>query len=234
MKHSLKKKYGRNLRKKEHKTLYQLLKKFSYLLSAYNQNPKHDIAYWYGERPLNGLLATAAWKLKSGWSLEEFKAYRRKRKGEKKTPGRGDLWLGVSDKKNECFTIEAKVWEPESFDDESKVIEGTEKRIGSALKQLSQIRARSYRVGRPAAVCYVAPCLKKSGMAQRLGQITKLFRDVVRALAADKRTVVASFWYDSRKSMPTYQRHTGKKVYYCYPGLIVAIRFMQGWPRLKK
>ncbi len=228
----MRKLYGKSRNEKAHRRLTTLLRKFGQLLTRYN-DPKEDIAYWYGERALTGLLAGASWQFKSGWSLEEFKTHRRKRKGAKKTPGLGDLWLGVSDKKNDCFTIEAKVWEPESFDDESEVIKGTKKGIRSALKQLSQLRS-SYRVGRPAAVCYVAPCLKKSGMAQKLGQIIKLFQAIVRAFEADKRTVAASFWYDSMKSMPTYRRHTGKKVYYCYPGLIVVIRYMQGWPHLKK
>ena len=60
-------------RKPPKDTLRRVLKNFCQCLENYDY-PKNDIAYWYGERALTGLLASAAWKVRGGWSLEEFAA----------------------------------------------------------------------------------------------------------------------------------------------------------------
>ncbi len=53
-----------------------LLQMWALLLDYYDtpdQSPDdRDIAYWYGEQTLNGVLAAAAWKVPGGWSLQEF------------------------------------------------------------------------------------------------------------------------------------------------------------------
>src|SRR2546426_9391436 len=59
-----------------------LLRRWSNLITyttAGEEDDEDDVPYWYGERPLTGLLAAAAWRHRQGWSLEEF-AGRRDRK----------------------------------------------------------------------------------------------------------------------------------------------------------
>jgi hypothetical protein len=76
------------------------------LLDAYTKlcGSDVDVAYWYTERSLSGLLASAAWRVPCGWSLVEFSADRGKKANESR--GSGDLWLGIGE---EEFTVEAKL-----------------------------------------------------------------------------------------------------------------------------
>jgi hypothetical protein len=58
-----------------------------------------DVAYWYGERALTGLLAAAAWRTnKYWWSIEEFTGKRhvdpRLRKSRTNGAGRGEAICG--------------------------------------------------------------------------------------------------------------------------------------------
>jgi hypothetical protein len=80
------------------------------MLAYYDDPPprpaERDIAYWYGERPLNGLLAAAAWQVPGGWSLPEFTTAEPPQAEEPPTLRRGDLWLGFA---QATFTVEAKV-----------------------------------------------------------------------------------------------------------------------------
>jgi len=78
-----------------------ILKEFGKLLDEYNSSD--EVAYWYGERALTGLLAAAAWRIKDGWSIEEFTGLRRT--GERQNSGKGDVWIGIQRK---TFTVEAK------------------------------------------------------------------------------------------------------------------------------
>jgi len=80
-------------KKSPNPTLRKVLKKLCYCLKCYD-DPKNDIAYWYGERAISGLLASAAWMVRDGWSLEEFTGQRKKGR-RKNASGKGDLWLGV-------------------------------------------------------------------------------------------------------------------------------------------
>jgi hypothetical protein len=135
-----------------------LLGKWLTLLSEYESvDPRNpDLAYWYGERPLTGLLGAAAWQI-GGWSLEEFGAGRWKKRLAETRQGRGDLWLGCTrgDATGEV-TVEAKIlWAYQDAHDTLKT--ELDKRLKRARKQLRQLEPPD-RVGEPFAVCYVVPC----------------------------------------------------------------------------
>lgn len=135
-----------------------VLGKWLNLLNEYESvdSSDKDLAYWYGERPLTGLLGTAAWQL-GGWSLEEFGAVRWKKRSGETRRGRGDLWLGCTrgNVTGEA-TVEAKIhWADQNETDtvRTKLVD----QLNRARKQLRQIES-TYRVGQPFAVCYVVPC----------------------------------------------------------------------------
>ncbi len=48
-----------------------LLREWMRLFREHEGNDE-DVAYWYGERALTGLLSAAAWKVQYWWALEEF------------------------------------------------------------------------------------------------------------------------------------------------------------------
>jgi len=133
--------------------LRKVLKKLCHCLKQYD-DPKKDIAYWYGERALTGLLASASWMTRTGWSLEEFTGQRRNGR-RKNGSGKGDLWLGVAGKE---YTIEAKVTWPTQVSDVSKWKTTVSKKLLRASNQLDAL-APIYRCGKPLAVCYVVPAI---------------------------------------------------------------------------
>jgi hypothetical protein len=124
-----------------------------------------DLACWYGERPLTGLLGAAAWQL-GGWSLEEFCADRRKKHSDETCHGRGDLWLGSNRSDTSgAATVEAKVlWAYQNSLDAVRT--GLNDQLKQARKQLRQIKPTD-RVGQPFAVCYVVPCYAGPESKQR-------------------------------------------------------------------
>jgi hypothetical protein len=80
-----------------------LLQEWSRCLDDYDRPTwtQRDVAYWYGGRALNGLLAAAAWRLRGEgtrdiWALEEF--------GEGFRNRQGDMWLAIG---SGIFTIRA-------------------------------------------------------------------------------------------------------------------------------
>ena len=136
----------------------EVLRKWLWLLEQYEEvdSPDPDVAYWYGERPLTGLLGTAAW-LVNGWSLEEFGADRwKKRKGELHR-AYGDLWLGCNHGQPLAnATVEAKICWIEQTNIETTVRE-LKGKLNNARKQLRQL-IQMHRVGTPVSVCYAVPC----------------------------------------------------------------------------
>ncbi len=123
----------------------ELLHNFSTL----NDKEERDVPYWYGERPLTGLLAAAAWRLENGWSLEEFSTLRGQE--EDATKGRADLWMGIG---NESYTVEAKLTWPQGGVEAA--IHRIRNRLREARTQLRNIEA-GYHEGVPLSVCYVVP-----------------------------------------------------------------------------
>lgn len=130
-----------------------VLQEFGKLLEEYNSTD--DVAYWYGERALSGLLAATAWRTRAGWSLEEFSGLRRT--GGRQNSGRGDVWIGIG---RRTFTVEAKILWPQG--PLKTAIADTRKLLDEAGNQLDSLDAK-YQADVPAAVCYLVPELNLKG-----------------------------------------------------------------------
>ncbi len=127
------------------------LRRFGDLMDKYERiSRKHnggDVAYWYGERALTGLLAATVWQLNGGWSLEEFLGFRGSRLGRR--AGRGDAWIGV---REAWYTVEAKqVFVGATPRD---AIRRVEEELADARKQLRGLH-RDFRGKKGLALCYV-------------------------------------------------------------------------------
>ncbi len=155
-------------------TWKKLFEQWLAMLSSYEQENTQpfDAAYWYGERPLTGLLGAATWKL-GGWSLEEFGTGRHKKRGKRKTrSGRGDLWLSLEGHR---ATIEAKIhWPDKTFSDALKRLD---EHPTKAKKQLHELSSEC-RTENAFSVCYVVPWFRDAGKSKNRG------KDVLNRLAA--------------------------------------------------
>jgi len=178
--------------------------------SERRNDEKEDFAHWYGERPLTGLLASAAWTIKGGWSLEEFAAKRGKR--QQNGSGRGDLWLGTGKR---CYTVEAKLDWPQSG--WRRAVALAEQRLQEAEKQLGSL-VKEYRWGEAVALCYLVPCLNTKRASSKPSNVKKLFWKTSEVFARNGALVA------------TY-RPPRKIVYgaHAYPGVIV-IAEVHEWP----
>jgi len=132
------------------RTLLQFWGNLINTYSFYDEVPNEpDVPYWYGERPLTGLLAAAAWMMPEGWSLEEFSTVRGE--GKKSGRGRGDLWIGWG---KTTYTIEAKIsWCAGNSKDSAQDIR---KKLQLAARQLRTLDRR-YAPGIHVALCYAVP-----------------------------------------------------------------------------
>jgi hypothetical protein len=197
-------------RRRQHRELRKLFAAMADRIEDYD-SPPHDTGYWYGERALTGFLAAAAWSLPHGWSLEEFTGLRMS--GKKNGNGRGDLWVGID---NTSYTIEAKaVWPGGSVEN---AIKGAEAKINAAASQLRQLH-KTYRVGKPLALCYIIPALNTKGKFAGSKSIKDFFTEMPKKLS-DSRTAVASLWYEQKPP-----RHSG----HIYPGVVLVARTLPGW-----
>jgi len=136
----------------------RVLRRWGQLLDDYSwvfERPR-DQAYWHGERPLTGLLATAAWSARDGWALEEFGTPRGT--GARRRAGRGDLLFGIG---QHTFTVEAKMaWlTSNTAGAQAKVT----RKLSVAKRQLRSLD-RSYCSGRLVALCFVAPYLTRAAV----------------------------------------------------------------------
>lgn len=145
----------------------QLLSGFAKLLDEYNEDPQKDVAYWYGERALTGLLAAAAWRLDQGWSLEEFAA-----KGRRRGTRRGDLSIGTNGAR---FTVEAKYFWIGS--DTSGVPGKAFTELNVAREQLCNLE-EEYQEGFPVGLSYIIPELPESEQRATV----QIFKDLPRKL----------------------------------------------------
>lgn len=114
---------------------------------------EHDLPYWYGERPLTGLLASAAWKLRAGHALEEFATIR----GPVRRAGAGriDAYIVLN---KVWYQIEAKMAWP--ADSSAKATQRATSRVSHALSQAAdQLNDvdKTYYGNWGLAVCYVVP-----------------------------------------------------------------------------
>ncbi len=190
----------------------RLIHKWAGLLDAW-ENTANDLAFYYGERALTGMLAAAAWQLSGGRALEEFSALRtRKGSGIKSKAGRGDLWLFLAKK---WFTIETKVLWPGSYG--KKTIRAINGELDTARSQLRKLD-RAYRDGYPVAICWVVPELSITGRWSTNEAIDRFFSQIIEELA-DEKTLVASY----RPSRERRQVALNKRK--LYPGVILVGRY---------
>lgn len=197
-------------KRNQHIQLRQLFAAMARRIEDYD-SPPTDTGYWYGERALTGFLAAAAWSIRDGWSLEEFTGLRMT--GRKKGNGRGDIWVGIGRK---YFTIEAKaVWPGGNVEN---AIKGAEAKLSDASSQLRQLH-KTYRLGKPVALCYIIPDLNTKGKFADSKTIKEFFTTMPEKFG-DLRTAVASFWYDQKAPC-----HNGR----IYPGVIVVARILPSW-----
>lgn len=203
--------------------LRKVLKKFCHCLKHYDTSKK-DIAYWYGERALTGLLASAAWMVRSGWSLEEFTGKRRKGRRANGS-GKGDLWLGVG---NTEYTIEAKVTWPTQVNDVTKWKKTVNGKLSKASNQLSALES-TYRCGKPVAVCYVVPAIPSGNKELTNKTFSAAMREFAKAMTeANTHTEVIACWLNNVMNAPKDPTSKlGKR--YAYPGIAVVVRHRDIW-----
>jgi hypothetical protein len=162
-----------------------LLRRWADLLDDYGsaeRGQQRDYASWYGERPLTGLLASAAWRLTDGWGLEEFASPRGS--GSRARVGRGDLWLGTNGGR---YTVEAKItWASRDWTVAKSYVL---RRLAQARKQLRSLH-RDYRYGDLVALCYVVPQPSATRSASRVADA--LFKNLP-AYFADDPYLVATY-----------------------------------------
>jgi len=182
-------------------TWAQLIERFD--SSEETQRPLKDVAYWYGERALTGLLAAAAWKSPGWWALEEFtgKRYVDPRLKSKRTGSvgaRGDLWLGLHVHRGSwtqyCYTIEAKQsWTGRHAE---AILTAIETQLGKAKMQLRRLDP-VFRWGYPMAVCFHIPAIHtKTAIAWNA---PKVFAEVADALRNRSNTIIAAVWRSHSK-----------------------------------
>lgn len=191
-----------------------LLHEWFKLIDRYSDNKELDVPYWYGERALTGLLASAAWRKKKGWALEEFSAERGGR--SRKRNRRGDLWLGVGDAQ---FTIEAKIYWPQK--DTRSAVKGVKRKLNEAKKQLYCLSTK-YQVGLPFSVCYVVPWPRVSDNKSNLTDRNALLEHVAQSFGSEN-CVVGKYVCQGHP-----RKHGGR----AYPGVLLIAR-QERWKRRK-
>jgi hypothetical protein len=150
---------------------------------------KRDIAYWYGERPLNGLLAAAAWKVPGGWALPEFTTEEPPQEEPQSKGQRGDMWLGFE---RATFTVEAKVvWVQSTIED---AVEEIKRQLTCAHDQLTTLYKdhSCYCEGFPMAVVYSVPWFPANSQFAKESSMRDFFRDIPNEFA-DPTTVTAGY-----------------------------------------
>jgi hypothetical protein len=173
----------------------QLLETYRKLLDTYDnlkpyykseRETRRDVAYWYGECTLTGLLAAAGNKVPGGWALVEPADEKISDPHEKAPRGRTDMWLGLAEYE---FTVEAKLVWPEGTIENAvdlgwKAIGMANDALCVADEQLDKLSC-DYRVGHPMAVVYVVPGFKNT-RPMREGSIKEWFANIADALAKDE------------------------------------------------
>lgn len=163
-----------------------LLREWIELLHSYstpNGEGERDVPYWYGERSLTGLLAAAAWRLKNGWSLEEFSTLRGQE--EEARVGWADLWIGIG---GESFTVEAKLTWPEG--DSESAAERIRERLNEARDQLRAIE-NAYREGEPFSVCYIVPWPRVRNQGNNMPEAIEQMKEIAQIFQKRVKSFIA-------------------------------------------
>lgn len=110
-------------------------------IERYCRLTDEDAPYWYNERANISLLAGAAWRC--GWvALEEFSC-EKKNRGQKKKPGRSDLWM-MSDFDTEELVESKYRWMALRS---PKFVELAEQTIDSACRDVKKVRDTGWPTG---------------------------------------------------------------------------------------
>ena len=164
----------------------KLLEAYRKLLDTYdNLKPYYksdrethrDVAYWYGECALTGLLAAAGNKVPGGWALVEPADEKISDPNEKTPRGWTDMWLRLVEYE---FTLEAKLVWPEGTIENAgnlrrkaiPMVEMVEDALRVADEQLDKLSC-DYRIGHPMAVVYVVPGFKNTRACLQSPTITR-------------------------------------------------------------
>jgi hypothetical protein len=192
-----------------------------------------DVAYWYGEQTLNGVLAAAAWKIPGGWSLQEFTGRTSPQTQERSNADsceeqsmrrRGDMWLGF-EKREDSFAIEAKVaWVGLNVKQACKEVQ---RRFACAHNQLTTLYAthRQYCYGHPMAVVYAVPEIPTGDIPSPSERdIKSLFREIL-AQFENKSFMPLIAAYRCRGDRAQWPSETTRAMKYIYPGVIFIARY---------
>jgi hypothetical protein len=173
---------------------------------------RDEVAYWYGERPLTGLLASAVWRV-GGQALEESEAAR----GPRRRPrlGRIDSYIILNHK---WFQVEAKVAWPTS--DAPKGLSAARSRLSKALsqarEQLETVQDDYYgHVG--LALCYVVPELPWPKNATRPKNSNILDSLAEENTATDAGKSIVAWYAPPARQRPWITRPARKH----YPGVLI-------------
>jgi hypothetical protein len=185
-----------------------------------------DVAYWYGECALTGLLAAAGNKVPGGWALVEPADEKISDPNEKAPRGRTDMWLRLAEYE---FTVEAKLVWPEGTLEKAddlgrKAIRMTHEALRVADERLDRLSC-DYRIGHLMVVVYVVPGFKNTRPVAG-AFIKEWFAKIADALAKDE---VFTAVYLAEREDRDWPTNEGK----VYPGLIFIGRYWKdksGWP----
>ncbi len=140
-----------------------LLRTWGHLMDKWCSLDRKDVPYWYGERPLTGLLTAAAWSLRGGKALEESGAAR----GPLRQPrtGRIDSYIVLG---RTWYQLEAKVKWPSKLGPAGLdyAVEYVDRALDAAEKQLES-PTPEYHGDWELALCYVVPSLVWAGNLSR-------------------------------------------------------------------
>ncbi len=202
-----------------HPTLRQhgwrrLLRQWGALMDEWCDQYRKDAPYCYGERPLTGLLAAAAWKLGNGMSLEEVEAQRMP--GRRIAFGRLDAWIVL---RGVFYHIEAKG--PVVFGSNSGTLKVAIRRVCEELKEAARdVRnvPDLYQGDRGVALCYLLHVPRwPQGKKKPPGD--ELLEAVASHFGSGAYAVSAWYTPPAGQRPEDWSKEGGKRVRWWYPGV---------------
>jgi hypothetical protein len=178
---------------------------------------EHDLPYWYGERPLTGLLASAAWTLRGGHALEEFATVRGpiRRAGA----GRIDAYIVLN---KVWYQIEAKMaWPTDtSAKGTQRAISRVSHALSQAADQLDDVD-KTYYGNWGLAVCYVVPGIVWPKRSPKPPAVS-LLRDLARRYTQRRMGIVACYTPPPWANL--VDAGTKREARRSYPGVLLLAR----------
>jgi hypothetical protein len=177
-------------------------------LSAADGDP--DVAFWYGERTLTGLLVAVAWQLDGGAALEEYACLRGETREQ--SAGRGDAWIRLP-KKARWYNVEAK--QRYISNEPITVVKSIQTAIDEAWKQLDGEHP-DYHQDAGIALCYGIPDLPVTDPMGSHSIVIGLAEQLKKH--AKKNQLVATYIPKCDERHVQYQSTSGLR---CHPGVIL-------------